>query len=116
MAHKLAVPAHFGVRSERYKLIFFYGTDFVKVPTDRAELGWGMQNNEDGNRYRDNTPVAWEFYDLENDPSEMKNLYNDPQYGEQIRAMKLELKKIREELNETDVQYPHIQEIVLANT
>ena len=75
-----------------------------------------MQNNEDGNRYRDNTPVAWEFYDLENDPSEMKNLYNDPQYGEQIRAMKLELEQIREELNETDVQYPHIQEIVLANT
>jgi arylsulfatase A-like enzyme len=25
MAHRLQVPAHFGVRSERYKLIFFYG-------------------------------------------------------------------------------------------
>ncbi len=116
MAHKLAVPAHFGVRSDRYKLIFFYGTDFVKVPTDRTDLGWGMQNNKDGNRYRENTPVAWEFYDLESDPSEMNNLYDDPQYGEQIKEMKLELEKIREELNETDVQYPHIQEIVRANT
>jgi hypothetical protein len=27
LAHSLAVPAHFGLRDERYKLIFFYGCD-----------------------------------------------------------------------------------------
>ena len=27
MAHSLEVPAHFGLRTERYKLIFFYGAD-----------------------------------------------------------------------------------------
>ena len=115
MAHKLAVPAHFGVRSDRYKLIFFYGTDYIKVSPDRTKLGRGAENNKDLNRYRANTPVAWEFYDLESDPFEMKNLYNDPQYSEQINSMKLQLKKIREELNETDEKYPHIQEIVDSN-
>ena len=115
MAHKLAVPAHFGVRSDRYKLIFYYGTDYIRVPTDREELGWGMQNNKDGNRYRKNTPVAWEFYDMENDPFEMNNLYDDPKYSEEINSLKVELKKVREELNETDALYPHIQTIVESN-
>ena len=115
MAHKLAVPAHFGVRSDRYKLIFYYGTDFVKVAPDREQLGWGMQNNKDHNRYREDTPIAWEFYDLENDPFEMNNLYDDPKYSEEINKLKVELKKVREALNETDEQYPHIQEIVDAH-
>ncbi len=115
MAHKLAVPAHFGVRSDRYKLIFFYGSDFVKVEPDRKELGWGMKNNKDLNRYHPNTPAGWEFYDLENDPFEMKNIYNDTKYSKHVNAMKLELKMVREELNETDEQYPHIRKIVEAN-
>ena len=75
MAHKLAVPAHFGVRNERYKLIFFYGSDFSKVPPNRKELGWGMKNNKDLNRYHEDTPEAWEFYDLKKDPHEMHNQY-----------------------------------------
>ena len=69
MAHSLAVPAHFGIRSERYKLIFFYGC----------------------NRFRQeaNTPAAWEFYDLEKDPDEMHNAYADPAYSKIIADMKV---------------------------
>ncbi|MCP4376237.1 MAG: sulfatase [bacterium] len=94
MAHDLRVPAHFGIRNERYKLIFFYG----------CTPGGGRQ-----------TPVAWEFYDLKKDPSEMKNEYANPEYKKIITAMKAELKKTREELNETDQKYPKIQKIINAN-
>ena len=92
MAHWLAVPAHFGIRSERYKLIFFYGCS---------------QNGRDKP-----TPAAWEFYDLQKDPSEMKNEYANPEYKKIIADMKVELKKTREELNETDKKYPKIQAII----
>lgn len=46
IAHNLAVPAHFGIRSDRRKLIFFYGAD------------------ENGSQ-KGRTPPAWEFYDLQ---------------------------------------------------
>jgi len=94
MAHRLAVPAHFGIRSDRYKLIFFYGS---------APNG--------GNR----TPAAWEFYDLEKDPFEMKNQYAGPEYKGIIAEMKVQLKRTREELGETDENNPKIKEIIDAN-
>jgi N-acetylglucosamine-6-sulfatase len=31
MAHNQNNPAHFGIRTDRYKLIFFYDTDFLKT-------------------------------------------------------------------------------------
>ena len=94
MASSLRVPAHFGIRSERYKLIFFYGCNV---------------------RGQGNTPAAWEFYDLETDPHEMKNEYSNPEYRKIIADMKVELKKTRKELGETDEQYPAIQKIIDAN-
>jgi len=94
MAHRLAVPAHFGIRGDRYKLIFFYGC---------APNG--------SNR----TPAAWEFYDLEKDPFEMKNQYANPVYKATIAKMKAQLKQTRGELNETDEGNPKIQEIIDAN-
>ena len=115
MAHKLGTPAHFGLRSERFKLIFFYGTDNERVPTDRANPGWGMVNNPDGNRYLANTPPAWEFYDLQKDPGEMRNEYGNPEYAEVIAGLKTELSGMRGRLDETDAKYPHIEEIVEAH-
>ena len=94
MAHRLAVPAHFGVRSDRYKLVFFYGMDY----------------REDSDQPR--TPVAWEFYDLETDPFEMKNRYAEAEYKEIIAKMKLQLKQTREALGETDERYTEIQRII----
>ncbi len=94
MAHALKVPAHFGIRAERYKLIFFYGC----TPTGRG-----------------NTPVAWEFYDLQNDPHEMKNQYANPACKAIIAKMKVELKETRKRLGETDAKYPAVQKIIDAN-
>lgn len=94
MAHSLKVPAHFGIRTERYKLIFLYGADY-----------------SGGNR----TPAAWEFYDLEDDPHEMKNQYSNSEYREIVSRLKTELKRVRADLDETDDRYPGIQAIIDAH-
>ena len=66
-----SVRRHEGVSSKRYKLIRFYGKD--------------VKNSEE-----------WEFYDLEKDPQELNNLYQNPEYTAQIEAMKTELEKLKE--------------------
>ena len=96
LAHQLKVPAHFGVRSERYKLIFFYGHNYKK-------------------RGPKPTPVAWEFYDLENDPHEMNNQYKNPEYKTIITKMKDQLQQTRKQLNETDINYPNLKNIIEEN-
>lgn len=106
MAHGHNNPAHFGIRTERYKLIFFYGCDFTE-PSKAAKHG--------GNRYFPNTPPAWEFYDLKEDLREMRNQYGDPKYASVIAGLKKELKRVRRELKETDANYPHIQKIIDAH-
>jgi len=70
------VKRHYGIRTDRYKLIHFY-----------------YDVNE------------WELYDLKNDPKELNNVYNDPRYNEVRRNLHHKLEKTRayygdsEELN-----------------
>lgn len=115
MAHELGTPAHFGLRSERYKLIFFYGSDFMKVAGFPKRKRWGITKNADMNRFASNTPPAWEFYDLSKDPREMMNEYANPEYREIIASLKTELLRQREALGETDRAYPHLQKIIRAH-
>jgi uncharacterized sulfatase len=103
MAHELGTPAHFGVRSERYKLIFFYGSDFAKVTGFPERPRWGVHANADMNRFAADTPPAWEFYDLEKDPLEMRNEYANPAYREVIAGLKRALREQRQTLDETDL-------------
>ncbi len=109
MAHAHNNPAHFGIRTDRYKLIFFYGCDFTDIHGTRKVEG------KDGNRYYRDTPVAWEFYDLAEDPAEMHNRYGDPKYSQTIAGLKSQLKKLREDLDETDKDYPKIAKIIEDN-
>ena len=95
MAHNLRVPAHFGIRSQRYKLIFFYGT------------------NENGNS-ENSTPAAWELYDMRKDPHEMNNLYDNPAYASTIEEMKRQLIETRVNLDEQD-KNENIQAIIHQN-
>lgn len=107
MAHKHANPAHFGIRTKAYKLIFFYGRYWVD--TENSE-DWNKDSW--GNRFDFNTPAAWEFYDLSKDSFEMDNRYSDPNYAEIIKNLKIELAKKRKALNEEDQKYPHIQKVI----
>ncbi|MDL2215170.1 sulfatase [Dysgonomonas sp. OttesenSCG-928-M03] len=88
-------PAHFGLRSDRYKLIFLYGD-----PLDTK----GSQTNI-------HTPT-WEFYDLEKDPYEDKNQYNNPEYKDIIAKMKIELLKQKSNADDTDGRNPRMQQIM----
>jgi arylsulfatase A-like enzyme len=88
-------PAHFGVRDHRYKLIFLYG--------DRL--------NTTGSEDVCNTP-AWEFYDLQTDPCENRNLYNDPGHAAIISRMKQRLLDLREQTGDTDASSPRMQQIM----
>ena len=105
MAHRLGNPAHFGLRTDRYKLIFFYGVDYEDPPRMNY---WGSQADIV-------TPPGWELYDLQNDPHEMKNLYGKPEYVGLVLQFKEKLKSMREDLNETDKNFPHIQKIIDAH-
>ena len=101
MAHRHANPAHFGIRTKDYKLIFFYGIYFKDTGEEANLEGWG-------NRYTFRTQPGWEFYDLKMDPGEMDNRYGDAAYTETIAGLKLRLAELREEIGEIDEQFPEI--------
>lgn len=73
-----AVKRHYGVRTERYKLIHFY-----------------------------NDIDEWELYDLQTDPSEMSNLYGKAGYEQITADLKKELKRLQEQYDDPiRFQYP----------
>ena len=67
------VKRHYGVRTERYKLMhFYYDID------------------------------EWELYDLEKDPSEMHNLYGQKKYAEVQKNMHIRLIELRTRYGDSD--------------
>lgn len=61
-----SVKRHYGVRTQRHKLIHFY-----------------------------HDVDEWELYDLEKDPHELNNVYADPAYAGVVRELKAELARLR---------------------
>ncbi|MEJ2703317.1 MAG: sulfatase [Sedimentisphaerales bacterium] len=86
-------PAHFGVRTKDYKLIFFYGRNYKKGGPKPTQPGW-------------------ELYDMKNDPHEMNNLYGDHRYAGVVKKLKAELLRLRKKYNETDERYPQIRKVI----
>ena len=64
--------AHYGVRTETHKLIYFWKKD------------------------------QWEMYDLVKDPEELHNLYNDPAAADIIAKLKTEMYRLKKELKDDD--------------
>ena len=87
-------PGHFGIRNKRYKLALFYGQSLDMTGSSK-----------------ESTAPAWEFYDLEKDPHENYNAYNEESYSDIIKDMKLELIKLREAYGDTDEKYEILQDI-----
>jgi len=87
MAHH-DVPAHIGMRTKRYMLILFYGT-----------AGTGNYRSE---RSKFQTPPAWELYDLQKDPHEMHNVYDDPAYADVVRRLKQRFQTLRHTVRADD--------------
>lgn len=68
-----AVKRHYGIRTERYKLIhFYYDVD------------------------------EWELYDLEKDPHEMKSVYDDPAYTDVRATLHKKLAELRVKYKDSD--------------
>lgn len=62
-----AVPRHYGVRTDRHKLVHYYQID------------------------------EWELFDLETDPQELRSVYDDPAYASIRRALDTRLRELRTE-------------------
>ncbi len=104
-------PAHFGIRTADYKLIFYYGQPELETSNGKLTMPW-----KKGASYQiEPTPPAWEFYDLRTDPQEMHNEYANPKYAGTIGGLKAELKRQRQELHESDEARPHIQRVIDEN-
>ncbi|MEL7159160.1 MAG: sulfatase [Bacteroidota bacterium] len=101
------VPANFGVRTKDYKLIFYYSQPYTTKEVGQGSMWWKEESYP-----VEPTPVAWEFYDLRKDPTEIVNRYEDPAYATVIAELKDQLKDLRAELNETDADYPRFQEVI----
>ena len=67
------VRPHYGVRTQRYKLIYYY------------EFSSGSND----------FPPEWELFDLEEDPHEMYSVYGEAEYTEVQASLKKELKRLR---------------------
>ena len=74
------VPGHYGIRTDRWKLIYYYNKAL------------GMKG-----AFENGAPPEWELYDLRNDPREMKNLYTDPKHAATVRQLKAELDRLQRE-------------------
>jgi arylsulfatase A-like enzyme len=82
------VVAHYGVRTERHKLVYYYGD------------GLGFAGTSDRR-----TPPEWELFDLGQDPAELRNVYGDPAYAAVRGELAAELARLQRELG--DVPYDH---------
>ncbi len=69
-----SVHRHYGVVTERYKLVYFYEPD----------------------------ANYWELFDLQKDPREMRSMYGQPEYAEVQKELHTELSRLRKELKVPD--------------
>jgi len=100
------IPAHYGIRTERYKLIFYYGLQLGMKGTDDY---WDPYNKAAGKITA--TQPEWELYDLEKDPAEMNSVYNDASYRKVVKKLKKELLKQKKLVGDSDEAYPELQEV-----
>ncbi len=87
-------PAHFGIRTRDFKLVFFYGLP-LDSPGALAEP----------------TPPHWELYDLRTDPREMRNVYADPACAQTVRRLESKLFRLQREVGDTDEDYPELRRL-----
>ncbi|MFR9651001.1 MAG: sulfatase [Rikenellaceae bacterium] len=106
------VPAHMGIRTKEYKLIFFYGRHYDPARYGEKSMAW--LKGESAPLIAP-TPASFELYDLKNDPFERTNVANDPKYAEVLAEMKQKLIRTRVEVGDNDALNPEILEVINAH-
>lgn len=86
-------PAHYGYRSSRYKLIYFYN-DGLGLPGTGPFTYTG----------------EWELYDLERDPDELHNVAHNPDYAEVFAEMQMKLSRAQADVGDA----PHANQAAVT--
>ena len=66
---------------------------------------------------RDRFKYVWyrghsdELFDLQNDPHEMNNVYDDPGYSDIIRELKTRLLELKKQYGDMDEKYPELMAV-----
>ena len=84
-------PGEMAIRTKTHKLIYFYGADYEG---------------------KNQTPPAWELYDLTNDPAELNNVYDNPAYARVREELKQQFSRLRSEIGDDGSHYPACEKIV----
>ena len=75
--------SHYGVRDQRYKLIYWYND------------GFGLPGTNHGGEDRE-----WELFDCEKDPMELFNVYSDPAYAGIVASLREKLERKMAEIGD----------------
>lgn len=84
-------PGEMAIRTKKHKLIYFYGCNY---------------------QGGDQTPPAWELYDLEKDPNELNNVYDDPTYQDVRDKLKIQFARLRKQIGDDGSHYPDCERVV----
>ena len=86
------VYAHYGVRTLRYKLIYYYadGLDQPGVIDESKE-------------------PEWELFDLDSDPYELNNVYSDPAYADVVEELTEELHRLQARVDDEPYDHPRLR-------
>ena len=77
------VRAHYGVRTERYKLIYYYNDGLGRPgASDRV------------------FPPEWELFDLQSDPFELTSVHDDPAYATIREELAVEMRRQQREIGD----------------
>ncbi len=82
------VASHYGVRTHRHKLIYYYGKGYGLPGTTKEPVMHLWQ-------------PEWELFDLDKDPNELNNVYRDPAYATVVGEMTAELDRLQKKYGDT---------------
>lgn len=84
-------PGEMAMRTKTHKLIYFYGCNYEG---------------------KDQTPAAWELYDLVKDPSELINVYDQPEYADIQAKLKEQFRELRLTVGDDGSHFPECEKVV----
>ena len=84
-------PGEMAIRTKTHKLIYFYGCNYEG---------------------KDQTPAAWEMYDLEKDPNELVNVYDYPEYAAVRDKLKTQFAELRKTVGDDGNHYSECEKVV----
>jgi arylsulfatase A-like enzyme len=90
------VAAHYGIRTQKYKLIYYYYDGCGQAGTTSRHRDAG-----EGEIVALDFDPEWELFDLEKDPQELNNVINDPAYAGVVEELKDELHRLQSEVGDT---------------